>query len=128
MKDEIRFLHEMDFRRNWISTLYDALSGVIHDIGQKLDEHGHYDGIDALEDSEWILGIAFIAAQTYISGTIADLDAVLSESSSNIQKISKKTLLLVDVISIADGVTPLLLIDAKANDQKHHFFTCSAAW
>jgi hypothetical protein len=90
MKDEIRFLHEMDFRRNWISTLYDALSGVIHDIGQKLDEHGHYDGIDALEDSEWILGIAFIAAQTYISGTIADLNAVLSESVPIRRRVHRK--------------------------------------
>jgi hypothetical protein len=118
--EEIRFSHEMDFRRNWISTLYEALSRVIHDIGQKLEEHGHYDGIDALEDPEWILGIAFIAAQTYITGTIADLKAVLSQSSSDTQKVSKKTLLLVDVISIADGVTPLQLIDAIANYQKHH--------
>ena len=86
----------------------------------KLQENGHYDGFDALEDSEWILGVAFIAAQTYIIGTWADINGILTESNSAIKRVSKENLLLLDVNWIANGVTRIQLVNAIANYQKHH--------
>jgi hypothetical protein len=112
------FLHELDFRRDWLNTLYKALSGVIGDIERKLEENDHYDGVDALEDSEWILGIAFIAGQTYLTGTWADLNVILVEK--GVKESLRSSLLELDVHRIGHGVTRVQLVDAIANYHKHH--------
>lgn len=109
-------IYGIDFRRDWLSQLFVALSGVIDDIHEKLDKVDGYDGIFALEKSELILGIAFIAAQTYVAGMVADINVIRGKS----KQLTKWKLLECDVAPIAEGVTPLQLVDAIANYHKHH--------
>jgi hypothetical protein len=107
-----------DFRLDWLSQLFAALSGVIDDIHEKLGKVDGYDETFALEESESILGIAFIAAQTYVEGTVADIKAVHGKS----KQLKKWDLLALEVKgeTFADGVTRLQLVDAIANYHKHH--------
>ena len=60
---------EIDFRRSWLDELFRALTGAIDNVSKRVEEDG-FDGLWAREYSETILGIAFIAAQTYIVGTV----------------------------------------------------------
>jgi hypothetical protein len=109
-------MQEMDFRRNWLSRLFGALSDTIDDIERRLKQDDYYDGIDALEDCESILGIAFIAAETYIVGTVSDINSILGKA----VVLKKHDLLVLDMGFVANGVTPLQLVHAIANYQKHH--------
>lgn len=114
---------EIDYRRNWLSQLFSALTVMMSDIDQRLENDGHYDGTDAREDTESILGIAFIAAQTYIAGTVADINAILKTSRQPLDKsdiLKPKELLLLDVVSIAGGVSRTQLVYEIANYHKHH--------
>lgn len=115
--------YEMDFRRNWLSQLYAALTAMMNDIDQKLEDDDCYDGTDAREDAESILGIAFIAAQTYIVGTVADINAIHKISRQPLDKSEKlkpKDLLSLDVVSIAGEVSRTQLVYEIANYHKHH--------
>lgn len=107
---------EIDFRRNWLSQLYVALTAMLSDIYRRLKQDEYYDGSDAREDAESILGIAFIAAQMYIEGTYADINAILGKAKA----VPKQDLLALDVQFVTGKVTRLELIWAIANYQKHH--------
>lgn len=109
-------IREIDFRRDWIDELFRTLTGTIDNISEKIKEFDWYDGIFALEHTETILGIAFIAAQTYIAGSIADINTILGKS----KQLKKHELLALDVAFIKNGKTRLELIDAIANYHKHH--------
>lgn len=115
-------LKEIDFRRNWLSQLFVALTGMMNDIDRRLEKGDYYDGTDAREDAEFILGIAFIAAQTYIVGTVADINAVLGKSKRSEQDglLEARELLSLDVVSVANGVSRTQLVYEIANYHKHH--------
>jgi len=115
-------LQEMDFRRNWLSKLFSAFTGMMKEIDQKLDTDDYYDGLDARDDAEFVLGIAFIAAQTYIVGTVADINAVLGKSKRSEQDglLKARELLSLDVVLVANGVSRTQLVYEIANYHKHH--------
>jgi len=109
-------IREMDFRRDWIAELFHALTTAIENIENKIEEIDWFDGIFALEHTETILGVAFVAAQTYIAGTVADINELLGKS----KHLTKRQLLELDGGSINNCVTQMQLIDAVANYYKHH--------
>jgi hypothetical protein len=109
-------IREMDFRKEWLGELFRALKTGIGAISLKLDEVEWFDGINAEEYSESILGIAFVAAQTYIAGTVSDLKEMVDRPN----EIIKWRLLSLDKRVIKDNVNTLQLIDATANYFKHH--------
>src|SRR5437588_10208875 len=63
-------IREFDFR---YSSTWDVIKGLDHAISNR-DRRA--DGMDQLETGETILGIGYIALQTYITGAISDLAAV----------------------------------------------------
>jgi len=68
--------NEMDWR---IGPLPDVIAGVETGLGRiraKVQEESWYGGGHAMDDSESLLGIAFVAAQVYIEGTVGDLGRI----------------------------------------------------
>jgi hypothetical protein len=114
-KEEMHY-HEIDFRRDWLGELFHALTAAINNISERIKKDDYFDETFAREHSETILGIAFIAAQTYIAGTVADINAILGKS----KQLKRDQLLALDVVFIKNGITRLELIDAIANYHKHH--------
>lgn len=56
-------------------SLFQIISGLVNSINmlkERQEEGGWYDGLWLLEDTEPIFGLAFIAFQNYINGTIKD--------------------------------------------------------
>jgi|GEM_PF-876638 hypothetical protein len=71
----------MDFRYNYLCDTVRALENLISSFKKKNEEIDYYDGLFLLEDSEQTYGLAFIAMQNYIYGSIYDhLNALISES------------------------------------------------
>jgi hypothetical protein len=61
---------EFDFR---YSSTWDVIQGLDHAFSNR-DRRA--DGMDQIETAETILGIGYIALQTYITGAVVDLKAV----------------------------------------------------
>lgn len=66
-----------DYRIGPVKTIILALEGTISDYKSFALEVG-FDGITLLEDTEPILGIAFVTLQNYINSSIYDLDGNLA--------------------------------------------------
>jgi len=109
-------IREMDFRRQWLKELFNGLKTAIQEIVLELDEVDWYDGLHAKEDSESVFGIAFVAAQIYITGTVSDLKEMVNCP----KEIYKGSLLALDTRVIREGINAIQLIDAIANYFKHH--------
>lgn len=63
-----------DYRSNSLHQIIAGLDNSIKSLTKKVeDETDWYDGLWFLEDSEPIYGLAFIAFQNYINGSIKDL-------------------------------------------------------
>jgi hypothetical protein len=62
----------MDFRYNYLSDTMSALENLIDSFKKKNREEDYYDGFFFLEDSEQTYGLALIAMQNYIYGSIND--------------------------------------------------------
>src|SRR4051812_26683292 len=76
-------IHEIDWKYSSIREILIAISAALVKIKNEMLPE---DVDEALEQSESFLGIAFVAAQTYISGTVADARA-LAKSISRPNKI-----------------------------------------
>ena len=95
----------------------DLLSSLNHGfsiIQHKLNYIDHFDGIFAQEQAETIFGIAFVAAQTYITGTVSDM-MVINEK----VKLSKFEMLSLGSPMVGQ-ISKVHLINAIANYYKHH--------
>jgi len=64
---------EMDYRIESLNLIITGLENSIQTIVKKNKEFDWYDGIWMREESEPIYGLAFIAFQNYINGSINDL-------------------------------------------------------
>jgi hypothetical protein len=65
-------IHEIDGRCTLIREILNAVSTALDNIKEVLPE----DVDEAIEQTESLLGIAFVAAQTYIAGTIGDANRI----------------------------------------------------
>lgn len=62
-----------DYRYESLKHILSGLNNTIDSLKLRVAEKGWYDGYWLLEESEPIFGIAFIAFQNYINGSIKDL-------------------------------------------------------
>ncbi|MEP7367453.1 MAG: hypothetical protein ABI972_29690 [Acidobacteriota bacterium] len=100
-------IREMDFRQSWTTEVMHALDGGIERCTS-----GTPDGLDGLEHAEEIVGLAFVALQTYVAATEADLQVVfptLTAHKAFRQRHSAEI----------SGVTYVEAICAAANFYKH---------
>jgi hypothetical protein len=82
-------IYELDFRRDWLRTILDALEMGFVSVAEMEKEIPWFDGGWAIEHLESIYGIAFVAAQTYILGTVQDINQIRKISGKEtIDKIS----------------------------------------
>lgn len=75
MKEKYSKIHylEADYRANSLNQIIHALVSTIKSLEDRVKENDWYDGIWFREDTESIFGLAFIAFQNYINGSIKDL-------------------------------------------------------
>lgn len=66
-------LREIDYRIHSLYPIIDGLNASINELTIKYHEIDWYDGIWLKEESEPIYGLAFIAFQNYVNGTIKDV-------------------------------------------------------
>jgi hypothetical protein len=109
-------LWEVDWR---IAPLESVIVGIGHglaEIRERLDTE-EFDGDDACEHAEPLIGLGFVAAQTYALGTVSDLNRVrMSRGKSKKEKIDCYAC---DTILLDGRVTRIQLINAAANYFKH---------
>ena len=112
-------IYEIDWRLSSTRQVFQALSDALKNVGKIiLDEtREDYEREDALEHAENLLGIAFVTAQTYIAGTVSDVNQFAKVTN----KLTKDQLLKTHNEKIAEKtITKLELCDALANYYKHH--------
>jgi len=93
-----------------------VLDAISNGLEQVVTEVVPVDIDDALEQWESLIGVAFVTAQTYITGTVSDANKI-----STATPPLKKTQLLQSHSKSVTGaaITELQLIDAAANLFKH---------
>jgi hypothetical protein len=107
-------IYEVDWRYSPTEQVLSAISVGLNEVATKVVP---VDIDEALEQWESLLGIAFVMAQTYITGTVSDVNKI-TRSSPPLKKVD----LLKKFSRLISGtkVTGALLIDAIANYYKHH--------
>lgn len=75
MNDTSKLTHvrQHDFRRESLDQIVKGLDNALQVLQKRNEEVGWYDGLWYREDSEPIYGLAFIAFQNYIVGSVNDL-------------------------------------------------------
>lgn len=111
-------IYEIDFRHDWISLTLHALKSGFDGINKMSDEIPWFDGGWEMEHAESVLGIAYIAAQTYILGTVEDMNQIRNRAGK--EKLSKISYYSDDHQPLPNGVSRILLINSLANYYKHH--------
>ena len=114
----LKALLEHDSRYTMVKSIFDALSGNLRSLWQQAENSDEELEIDFfVEQAEWMYGIAFVTAQTYITGTVADAN-LLKKGKKDFQTYQ----LLKDFSNEIKGTetTQLQLCDAIANYFKHH--------
>jgi hypothetical protein len=114
--------YEFDWRYSSIQRIFESLSQGLKSVEHDLDESEqsselYFDADMALDHADGLFGIAFVTAQTYITGVVSDANKV---AKSGIQ--FKKDQLLRDYGDYLPKltVTKLEFCDAMANYFKHH--------
>ena len=113
---------EIDYR---IEPLHDVIVGLdagLTVIHKRLDTEEWFDGIWAREYAEPLLGLGFVAAQTYALGTVSDLNSVRMSRGKPEEKLKEFKIVCYkcDTVVLKEDVTRILLINASANYFKHH--------
>jgi hypothetical protein len=109
---------EFDFRYEWIETILLALETGFERIRDKAKAESWFDGLWQLEYAESIFGIAFVAAQAYILGTVEDVNKIREHNGKN--RIDKNNYYSDAPNLLSSGINPILLINSIANYYKHH--------
>jgi hypothetical protein len=105
---------EIDWRQSSVRRILFALSQGLDANAQQFEDGGDVD--DALEYEDDLCGIAFVTAQAYITGVVADVKALRGARSP----VSKHELLKTVNPIVADTtLTRMLLCDTMANYYKH---------
>jgi hypothetical protein len=103
-----------------IEPLHDVIVGIeagLAIVRERLEEEG-CDGISALEHAEMLLGLGFVAAQSYVLGSWTDLNRIRNRSAR--PPVTKSDCYALDTITVQVGVTRVHAINATANYFKHH--------
>jgi hypothetical protein len=112
-------IREIDRR---VGPLHDVIVGIdagLAAIHERLNSEEGFDGTSAREHVEPLLGLAFVAAQSYALGSVSDLNAVATSRGRG--KREKLACYACDPMPPVKGVvTRMQLINASANYFKHH--------
>lgn len=68
-----------DFRKDCLEYIIEGISESLELLKQRTKNDPNYDGLFYFEDTEQVLGLAFVAFQSYINGSIYDLYHDLSQ-------------------------------------------------
>jgi len=111
-------MHEIDWRFSSTKRIFQALSDGLKDVEHDFSKaHESFEIDDALKHTENLLGIAFVMAQAYITGTVSDANKLMRSGG----KLTKEQLLKKHGGGLAGStVTKMELCDAIANYFKHH--------
>jgi len=107
---------EIDLREGLMRKLYLSLSHGFSIINNNLENIEWYDGLFAKEQAEMIFGIAFVAAQKYITGSISDIFSAAGKGNN----LTKLNMISKCSPEVAGDTTKISLIYAIANYFKHH--------
>lgn len=119
-------LAEMDFRHAWISVTLRALKSGFKITDKIAKANPWFDGTWQLEHAENILGIAFVTAQTYILGTVEDLNMIRKHSGKS--RIDKRQYYSCFPKLLSNKISPILLINSIANYYKHRDEWTEGGW
>jgi hypothetical protein len=111
-------IHEMDFRYSWISSIFQALEIGFLSVERRGEEEEWFDGLWQLEHAESLFGIAFVSAQTYILGTVQDVNKIREYAGK--PSLEKVKYYNDDIKLSGNGVSRIALINSVANYYKHH--------
>ena len=109
---------EIDWR---IEPLHDVIVGIeagLKAIQERMDEEKGFDGLCAQEHADTLLGLGFVAAQTYVLGAWTDLNRVRNRDGQS--ALTKHQCYASDPITVSAAVTRIQLVNAVANYFKHH--------
>jgi len=101
---------KVDYRKVSLEIIINGLNDAIDSLKKQIDEIHWYDGDWFMEESEPIYGLAFIAFQNYINGSIKDFIGDL-KSKQELYKIENK--------ESKHSKTKIELIIGLANYSKH---------
>ncbi|PKQ45196.1 hypothetical protein [Confluentibacter flavum] len=101
---------KVDYREVSLEIIINGLNDAINTLKKQIDEIHWYDGDWFMEESEPIYGLAFIAFQNYINGSIQDFKGNL---------LSKQELYKIENSKSKYPKTKIELIISLANYTKH---------
>jgi hypothetical protein len=113
-------MHWLEFDRR-IDPLHHVIVGIgagLAEIQRQMDDKEWFDGLHAREEAEPLLGLGFVAFQTYAVGTVSDLNQIRRGRDSG--KLTLKDCYACDPVKMKGVVTRLELIHSTANYFKHH--------
>src|SRR5437870_3746125 len=110
--------YEIDWRIEPLHAVIVGIDAGLAGIGARIDKELGFDGLTASEHAEPLLGLGFVAAQTYVLGTAQDLNAI--RRSRGKSALDKSECYKCDAITLKETVTRIELINAVANYFKHH--------
>jgi len=113
----------VDYRYDWLATTLKGLAESFGEIRRLADQHEWFDGLWQREYAEPIVGMAFVASQTYIVGVVADLGRAKGKCANDLSQFVKDNKIgyyTIDPHPTADRHSRILLINAAANYYKHH--------
>lgn len=87
-------------------------------IQEEVDTNPWFDGLSQLEYSETVFGIAFVLAQTYITGTVTDINELREHRGE--KPIDKIICYSSSLWYLSNEISPILLINSIANYFKHY--------
>jgi hypothetical protein len=107
---------ETDYRSEWVKEILISLDHGFINIQKKYDENEWFDAYWAQEQVESIYGIAYVTAQTYITGTISDMSKISALEATK----ERKAEWMATAESVVNGISAINLMNAMANYFKHN--------
>jgi hypothetical protein len=111
-------LDEVDWRIGPLEHVVVGIDAGLASIQAQIGDPEWYDRLHACDDAEPLLGLGFVAFQTYALGTVEDLNRIRADHAK--PKMDKHDCYSCDPITFKEGVTRIQLISAIANYFKHH--------
>jgi hypothetical protein len=111
-------LYEVDWRIDPLEHVVEGIDAGLAAIGAQIRGPEWYDGAHACDDAEPLLGLGFVAFQTYAVGAVADLNRIRADRGK--PKKKKPDCFSCDLVTLRAGVTRIQLVHAVANYFKHH--------
>ncbi|GAB2192057.1 hypothetical protein [Sessilibacter sp. MAH2] len=107
---------EADYRSETLEEIFVSLDHGFARYQKKYDENEWYDAYWAQEQTESIFGIAYVTAQTYITGAISDVSKISGYNA----KSKKIEWLSTACKELQNGISTILFINTMANYYKHY--------